>query len=217
MPTAIPSSYHFSGLTSTNGAASGERYLIFFITGNPGLIAYYETFLSHLHALLSTLPAAQSGNASFDVCGRSLKGFETTEGKNELHGWADVSASQPGTHPPFGLQAQIEEIEGSVRKLVQEEIRSGREAPKVILMGHSVGSYILLEVLRRHRERMAAWKSNCDKIPDEGLRIVAGICLFPTVTHIGKSTSGRRLTVCCLNFFYCPDWDMHTQHGIRRD
>jgi pimeloyl-ACP methyl ester carboxylesterase len=59
----------------------------------------------------------------------------------------------------------------------------------VILIGHSVGAYILLEVLRRHLERRG---KGCE---DEGFRVVGGVLLFPTVVDIGKSPSGLRASV----------------------
>jgi hypothetical protein len=45
-------------------------------------------------------------------------------------------------------------------------------------MGHSVGSYILLEILQRLRKS------------ESPLNITAAILLTPTVTHIAKSSSG---------------------------
>lgn len=65
--------------------------------------------------------------------------------------------------------------------------KHGSQDVRVILMGHSVGSYILLEVIRRVREKA--------KIEEEAVRIIGGVCLFPTVTHIAKSESGRKATV----------------------
>ncbi|KZF19146.1 hypothetical protein L228DRAFT_251239 [Xylona heveae TC161] len=62
---------------------------------------------------------------------------------------------------------------------------------KVILVGHSVGSYILLEILRRHKAAQPA-----------GIDIVGGILLFPTVTHIAKSPSGVKIgSVLQLQYF----------------
>lgn len=198
MAPTVPSSYYLPALPSYPRDGHGDKYILFFITGNPGLIAYYDTFLSHLHALLATSPVAKSKNAIFDVCGRSLRGFEAGGEKHHgEHEWAAANGTREETSPPFGLQAQIEAVEASVKALVKREIAEGGKAPKVVLMGHSVGSYILLEVLRRHRARLAKGTSH----GDEGLGIVGGICLFPTVTHIAKSQSGRRLTVSSVRWY----------------
>src|SRR5205807_2345433 len=64
----------------------------------------------------------------------------------------------------------------------------GVKDARVILIGHSVGAYILLEVIRRLRENVER--------EEEGVQVIGGICLFPTVTHIAKSPSGRKSSVC---------------------
>ena len=154
------------------------RYLIFFITGNPGLIGYYEDFLSSLSALLT------SGPASFRIVGHSLAGFE-------LAG-SPLASSQHGLRhgPPYTLDEQITYIEACLDEAIETsaETQYGgdhqRRPCKVIFVGHSVGSYMLLEILRR-RQRAA----------QEAAPIIGGILLFPTVTHIAKSPSGTIFTV----------------------
>ena len=154
---------------STDGRC--QDYLIFFMPGNPGLIYYYEPFLSTLHALLSTSSATDSSN--FHICGHSHRGFESAQDGKEPDPPKD----------PLGLEEQIKFQE----QLLYNHIRSHRKctgsSPKVILMGHSVGCYILLELIQRHR----------DKIEEEGdgdFDLIGGILLFPTITHIAKSRLG---------------------------
>jgi pimeloyl-ACP methyl ester carboxylesterase len=72
------------------------------------------------------------------------------------------------------------------------ETATSGQPPRVIIVGHSVGAYILLEILRRHRERLLG---NPKDDAADGMRIEGGICLFPTVTHIAKSKSGRKFSV----------------------
>ncbi|KAI4276690.1 MAG: hypothetical protein LQ337_002319 [Flavoplaca oasis] len=141
-----------------------QHYLIFHIPGNPGLITYYDPFLSTLHALLSSSPTSPSAN--FHICGHSLAGFETTE--------------QP--HNLAGLQRQIEYIDDLLYEEVDEVRRQSRQTPKVLLMGHSVGAYILLEIIQRHRRRIEGGAPDFD--------LIGGILLFPTITHIARSPSG---------------------------
>jgi len=50
-------------------------------------------------------------------------------------------------------------------------------------MGHSVGAYVLMEVIRELREK------------GEKVKVVGGVGLFPTIVDIGKSSGGRVLTV----------------------
>lgn len=156
----------YYGPSTGRSKTNAVEYLIFHIPGNPGLIPYYDPFLSALHALLESSPALRSYN--FHLCGHSLTGFQTTEG--------DV--------PPLaGLQDQITYIDDLLYKQVDEiRHRTGR-TPKVILMGHSVGAYILLEIIRRHRDRI-------ESLAAEDFDLIGGILLFPTITHIARSPSG---------------------------
>jgi pimeloyl-ACP methyl ester carboxylesterase len=150
-------------------------YLIFFITGNPGCIGYYHSFLS----LLSTALAPEN----VDVYGHSLANFvDETPSPQAEH----------STRQVLGLQAQIDYVETLLDSYVSTDVlrRSGAKSPlKVILMGHSVGAYIGLEILRRWREKerkgMEKWR----------MQIVGYVGLWPTVTWIGRSPSGRKLGV----------------------
>ncbi|KAL8847363.1 MAG: hypothetical protein Q9221_007591 [Calogaya cf. arnoldii] len=141
-----------------------EHYLIFHIPGNPGLVTYYDPFLSTLHALLSSSSTLPSAN--FHIYGHSLAGFETTEQHHEL----------------AGLEKQIEFVDDLLYEQVDEVRHHAGRTPKVILMGHSVGAYILLEVIRRHRTRIERGAKDFD--------LIGGILLFPTITHIAQSPSG---------------------------
>src|SRR6266702_7532734 len=144
-------------------------YMVFFVTGNPGLIEYYRTFLSHLFALLSTSSSPSFRRTEYQVFGRSLSGFEL-----------DGDGLRSGCELPHGLQKQIDVTERELGKLVMTETATSGQPPRIILVGHSVGAYILLEILRRHREMLLA---NPKDDAVDCMRIVGGICLFPTVTH----------------------------------
>ena len=148
-------------------------YLIFFITGNPGLISYYQPFLSRLRSLLESTPGR-----SFHICGHSFKGMEVAKDKARV--------KLPTS--PLSLGSQIEYQED----LLYGEVNSYRErygkSPKVILMGHSVGSYILLEIIKRHRDRIHSGEKDFD--------LIGGILLFPTITHIAQSPLGM---VACVS------------------
>ena len=152
-----------------------QDYLIYFITGNPGLISYYQPFLSYLHSLLLTRSDTES--ARFHICGHSFKGMELTP--NAVHG--------PPPTSPLSLSEQIHWQEDLLSKHVKSHKNRTGNNPKVILMGHSVGSYILLELIQRHR----------DKINDVGddFDLIGGILLFPTITHIAESPMGMVASV----------------------
>jgi pimeloyl-ACP methyl ester carboxylesterase len=150
-------------------------HLIFFITGNPGLISYYDTFLSTLHLLLSN--TATTASDLFHIYGQSLAGFEQDD-------------KLPATRSvPWSLDDQIEIL---LHVLNKQKILSGprKDQPydTIILIGHSVGTYIIMEMLNRLRKSSSP------------LKLRGAILLFPTVTHLAKSPSGVRLS----SFFRIP-------------
>jgi len=152
---------------------SASHHLIFFITGNPGLIGYYNTFLHSLHSILST---AQASQTIYHIHGKSLAGF--------------VDSATETRTAPYSLE---EQIEITLSALKSQRVLSGPKKDQnydsVILIGHSVGSYILLEIIKR------LGKSS-------PVRISAGILLFPTITHIAKSPSGGKIST----LFRIPDF-----------
>lgn len=111
------------------------------------------------------------------IYGQSLARFEDTAG--------------PVPTSPYSLEEQIQHLLASLEeKRIPSGPRKGEAFDSVVLMGHSVGSYILLELIQRSR------KSNLK------LKIKAGILLFPTITHISQSPSGVKIT----KLFRLPDF-----------
>ena len=159
---------------SRESAPDTQDYLIYFLTGNPGLILYYQPFLSKLHSLLASCSSTDA--ARFHICGHSLRGFEFQN---------DKIVELP--KEPLSLAKQIEYQED----LLYNHIRSHRErtgnTPKVILMGHSVGAYILLELIKNHPKRIEEGEQDFD--------LIGGVLLFPTITHIAQSPLGMIASV----------------------
>lgn len=153
-------------LPSTTSNPS-RRALIYFICGNPGLVEYYTDFLTTLHTLLQPL----SDDTAYDIYGRNLFGFVDEE--HEPFG--------PGNEP-WDLEGQIEGIFDDVAAQRVHGEKGGRY-DFVILMGHSVGSYIAVEIFHRHMQKP-------DRSPH--LNLQYGFLLFPTLTHLAKSPSGVR-------------------------
>ena len=149
-----------------------QNYQIYFIPGNPGIIDYYRPFLSKLHTLLP----------EFHICGHSLKGFQFAQNGKK---------SKIPSHP-YGLDQQIKAQE----KLLYDHIRSQSahtgNSPKVILMGHSVGCYMLLDLIQNHRHKIE------DEF-EEDFDLIGGILLFPTITHIAQSPLGMVFGVCIFD------------------
>jgi hypothetical protein len=185
--------YAPKGLTAPKPPNSSNRkYIIYFITGNPGLIEYYRTYLTHLYALLAA--SSLASQVEFRVFGRSLSGFETDN--RELK---NIRSKYGAPGPPYGLQVQIMHAEKALEDLVHEEQENGAGDVRVVLMGHSVGAYMLLEIIRRVREKLLANGNH-------GVRIVGGVGLFPTLTHLESSESGKKYGVSRRFGFSSKHW-----------
>lgn len=180
---------------------------IFFVSGNPGLIGYYHPFLSLLARYLGQDPG--NSKTPYQIYGCSLGGFEvdhddasetaesmprsTCGTRRDMNGTA-------GRQPQlYDLEDQIRFVHGKLMALMERNV-SAKGRRKIILVGHSVGAYIAMEVLRRHRETTSNGKSPLDttqsnKTSSVDFDIVGGVMLFPTVIDIALSPSGQKLTV----------------------
>lgn len=186
----LPEHNHFATtlqLFPSQTSSSGPKYLIFNITGNPGLIAYYTQFLTSLrNRLESTAPKAE-----FEIYSRSLSGFDVNDHKaDDSYGVEHAIKEQDRSRPPFSLEAQIEHAIIALKQVVAASSReaNGKE-PSVILVGHSVGTYMILEIISRLRTNAA--KDGYHST----INVVGGICLFATVTHLAQSKSGKIFSV----------------------
>lgn len=205
-PHITPNSFlsHVSPGSVAGGTSclSPSTTLIYFISGNPGLIAYYHLFFSLLSSELSQANATSNGNGSYIIRGRSLGGFEVPEGE-EGNSAANTAL--------YSLKDQISFMERDLESFIhawqdaamQERKLDQRPRANVIVMGHSVGAYMAMEIMRRRREKAGLQRQiqthdvngNGDT-NGLGLDIIGGIMLFPTVVDIAKSPNGRILTVC---------------------
>jgi len=186
-PAHIPDEIYFPPPSSSTSAPDSDIYHILFVPGNPGCIAYYQTFLATLHQQVND-PTSSSRSA---VYGRSLRGFE-------IH--ASSSHSPVASHfkkGPWGLQAEIDFTEvllhTYVTKLAKASTSNSKQKPKLILIGHSLGTYIILELLRRRNERLRKARQKGEWSRDAEVAIEAAVLLFPTVVDIAKSPNGRTI------------------------
>jgi pimeloyl-ACP methyl ester carboxylesterase len=162
-----PSTISFRPI-SENSRAS--YHLIFFITGNPGLISYYSSFLSTLRQLLSHT-SSKSGSDVFHIYGQSLAGFEQND------------RPPPSTSVPYSLEDQINILLQVLNdQTIPSGPRRGQFYESIIPIGHSVGTYIIMEILNRLRKSSSP------------LKVKGAILLFPTVTHLAQSPSGIRFS-----------------------
>jgi len=106
---------------------------------------------------------------------------------------AEIKTMKWRKQPPYGLQDQIRHCEDELTDLVEEVKEQGAKDVRVILVGHSVGAYISLEVIRRLRAHGMAGE-------DFETRIVGAVGLFPTLVDIARSESGMKAAVSLHHF-----------------
>ena len=77
-------------------------------------------------------------------------------------------------------------IEDTYEDVIAQRRSRGGKYDEAILMGHSVGAFIGVEIFHRHL------KHGDRRAPD--LKLTHGFLLFPTITHIALSRSGQVFT-----------------------
>ena len=107
-------------IVSESPSSAHDQLLVLFVPGNPGLIDWYIPFLTHLQLLLPK-------NAAVYACGQS---------GHTLHCPTDLHSRTAS------LQDQVD---SKVAFLTELRKKHGLETP-VLLIGHSVGCYILQQV-----------------------------------------------------------------------
>lgn len=156
-------------------STSKVRHHIFMITGNPGCIGYYHEFLTLLWNELGTL----SKGTDLSVFGVSMSRF-TDDGRRAV----------------LGLQGQIDYLESRLREYIEQYVVIDSSVEhNVIIIGHSVGAYIGLELIRRHQDQSR-------KGSNRGFQVIGYVGLWPTVTHIAQSKRGRTVGVRCISVPY---------------
>ena len=211
--------------TTSTESKSNENTIIFFIPGNPGLLGYYHEFLS----LLAT---SSSQISQCTIAGFSLGGFDISPSapSKEIAKIQHPDGSSLVDGSIYSLKDQIDLTHGRVKALVetlnqQAQVSSSVAAPastaqskiktntsrsyQVILIGHSVGAYIALEVVRRLHDEHNTTHLHRDKtLP---YTILGAILLTPTVIDIAKSRQGRIVTpILC----HVPFVDRLAQWGV---
>jgi hypothetical protein len=219
--------------------------LIFFITGNPGLIGYYHPFLSLLVRGLETaddLANSGKGNGKDDgkegrditvVAGMSLGGFDVVTASPQISEDRQSPASDnneggqdqefemeslypetwTGKQPPYSLRDQIElsyvRLDALVKKLRTQYDLNDDENVQVTLMGHSVGAYIALEIVRLRHETLTQQPRVADATTESQAKIkwkpTTCILLTPTIQDLHLSPSGIMATPLLTILPFLPD------------
>ncbi|KIJ46409.1 hypothetical protein M422DRAFT_29264 [Sphaerobolus stellatus SS14] len=124
------------------------RTIAFFIPGNPGLIDFYNPFLSVLHR------------------------------KFKDQGLAILAHAHLG-HSPHLMEPETTKLQHQVEACVEvvDEIMATWPDVKIVLIGHSVGSWISSQVLKERTDH-----------------VNAAFLLFPTISNIADTPNGRLLS-----------------------
>ncbi|XP_077394565.1 lipid droplet-associated hydrolase isoform X1 [Festucalex cinctus] len=145
---------------------SGQKVLVLVIPGNPGLVGFYRTFIQTLYDLFG---------CHHPVWAVSHAGHCMPPASMEMVEDADSTVDRD----TFGLNGQIEHKLAFLRKHVPKETN-------LILVGHSIGCYIILEIMKR----------------DASLKIVKAVMLFPTIERMALTPQGKVATPVLCHMRY---------------
>lgn len=141
-----------SRIQPENFVMANCKEAVLLIPGNPGIIRFYDCFLQAL----------------FKKCGGKLPVFGI---QHAGHGELDESTVH--NNSPYNLTEQIEHKIAFLEEFFPLDCQ-------FILIGHSIGAYIILKLLEYYGKR-----------PE---KITKGIFLFPTIERMATSPNGRFAT-----------------------
>lgn len=148
--------------TGSQTSVRRPKLFLLFIPGNPGLPSWYLDYLGTIHSH------------------PQLRGHVEILAVGHL-GHAPI----PRTHEPqqcsTNLKNQVAHkvrIVDRIREMYPRSNGNTEQEVQFVLAGHSVGSYILLEVLKQRLSQL------------DGLHL-----LFPTVAHIGSAPNAGKIRV----------------------
>ncbi|XP_044145547.1 lipid droplet-associated hydrolase isoform X2 [Bufo gargarizans] len=146
------------------------KLLFLIIPGNPGVVGFYKTFMQSLYCGFNRkYPVWTIGHAGH--CSPPIGMDMTDEHDHQID---DV----------FGLNGQVEHKHFFLKQNVPADV-------KLVLIGHSIGCYIILEMMKRSPE----------------LKVLKSILLFPTIERMAQSPQGKIMTplLCSLRYVvYMP-------------
>jgi pimeloyl-ACP methyl ester carboxylesterase len=164
------------------GANKTRECLVYFLTGNPGIIDYYEPFLRYLRARLDAIEATRAHSVAFHIHGRNLAGFDDNDHEQPF--------STRRNNPPHDVEHQLQACArhlAAANAIPEGRPRAGQPFDDVVLVGHSLGTYLTLELFHRHMHDPSTFGHG------KGLNLRSGVLLFATVAHLAKSPKGLQL------------------------
>lgn len=125
---------------------------LLFIPGNPGLVEFYTPFLSALHDKDASSRLAILAHAHLN------------------------HTPLPSSHLNAADHSLTAQVQSAIEAFDALRSEFGNNT-KLILVGHSVGSWISTQVLKARKDAVAG-----------------AFLLFPTISHIGNTPNGRKLS-----------------------
>lgn len=156
---------------------SPTPYHIFFLPGNPGLVEYYSKFLSLLHSTLSLAPST----IQFNVAGCSYAGFEMEPLPNP---------EQSDEHKLYNITEQVTYSLAKLQEFINQTTTTKDTTPKVILIGHSFGTFVIAEMMKQVYTSSFAGEEK-----QRNFEIIGNIHLFPPIPDLAKSPRGVKAAV----------------------
>ncbi|KAM9466538.1 lipid droplet-associated hydrolase [Clarias gariepinus] len=156
--------------TATKNSNS-PQVLFLIIPGNPGVVGFYKSFMWTLY---------QAFKQRYPVWAVSHAGHCAPPDTMDMV----QDASKAESEDVFGLNGQIEHKLGFLLEHVPRDTH-------LVLIGHSIGCYIILEMMKR----------------DPELKVVKSVLLFPTIERMASSPQGKVMTpvLCHLRYIvYLP-------------
>lgn len=145
---------------------SAHKVLFLIIPGNPGVVGFYRTFMQTLHSRYGYQhPVWAVSHAGHCAPPASMDMIED-----------GASAAEDDV---FGLDGQVEHKLAFLRNHVPRET-------SLVLIGHSIGCYIILEMMKRNPER----------------KVLKALLLFPTIERMAQSPQGKVMTPVLCHMRY---------------
>ncbi|XP_077008296.1 lipid droplet-associated hydrolase isoform X2 [Tamandua tetradactyla] len=150
-------------------SAKKPKLLFFIIPGNPGFSAFYVPFARALYSSINGCFPVWIISHAGHVCVPKDKKILTTVDDTNAQEIKDI----------YGLHGQVEHKLAFLRTHVPKET-------KLVLIGHSVGCYFSLQILKHGPE----------------LPVVRTLLLFPTIERMSQTPRGRVATplLCWLRY-----------------
>uniref|UniRef100_A0A9L0S597 Lipid droplet-associated hydrolase n=1 Tax=Equus caballus TaxID=9796 RepID=A0A9L0S597_HORSE len=161
-------------------SANRPKLLIFVITGNPGFSAAYVPFVKALYSSVNKrFPVWVISHAGHALAPKDKKILTTSDGMSSLTSAFLYNPNAQEVEDIYGLCGQVEHKLAFLRTHVPKEM-------KLVLIGHSIGCYISLQILKLAPE----------------LPIIRSLLLFPTIERMSESPNGRIATPLFCRFRY---------------